>query len=373
MNQNNEDYFISPNFQFNDDYNPFQINFQEENYSFIKEIDDDYCISAKQNSFDEKMIPFKEKEKEIIYQDDKLNFEGSNYLAASPLKKEQNILDKVQEISFFDIGSTKTKVSAKMLGHKTKRDNNKIYEDLKIQFNEAIKITKNDNIFLGKTKNVLINEWNKRTFGRKRKSELDKGEHNKHSEDNMMRKIKTFFLNYCHNLLNKSIKNKDLQFLKLNSNISENLKKDFNLKLLNTTLRDLYYNSTISTKYKKKIFSSYDANKLIIQKIYKDKEEIETIKILNLTYKELLQVLTRNIRYINFELEKKIEGISILEDNEFKNINKFFNEIKNQEIKKNESKEVIDDYLNNIKDLCLNYEEWYLNKRGRNRTKKYIE
>ena len=212
MNQNNEDYFISPNFQFNDDYNPFQINFQEENYSFIKEIDDDYFISAKQNSFDEKIIPFKEKEKEIIYQDDKLNFEGSNYLAASPLKKEQNILDKVQEISFFDIGSTKTKVSAKMLGHKTKRDNNKIYEDLKIQFNEAIKITKNDNIFLGKTKNVLINEWNKRAFGRKRKSELDKGEHNKHSEDNMMRKIKTFFLNYCHNLLNKSIKNKDLQF-----------------------------------------------------------------------------------------------------------------------------------------------------------------
>ena len=43
-----------------------------------------------------------------------------------------------------------------------------------------------------------------------------------------MRKIKSNLLNYGHQKLNDSFENKKLYFLKLSSEINENLKKDYN-------------------------------------------------------------------------------------------------------------------------------------------------
>ena len=59
-----------------------------------------------------------------------------------------------------------------------------------------------------------------------------------------------------------------------------------------------------------------------------------------------------------------------MQSDEFNDINKFFNEIREQEINKNELLEDTDEYLNNVKNLCLNYEDWFNDKKGRNRKKK---
>ena len=49
-----------------------------------------------------------------------------------------------------------------------------------------------------------------------------------------MRKIKSNFLKYSHNRINDSFIDKNLQFLKLDSEINESLKKDYNEKLMAT-------------------------------------------------------------------------------------------------------------------------------------------
>ena len=203
--------------------------------------------------------------------------------------------------------------------------------------------------------------------GRKKKGESAESNHTKHSEDNMIRKIKSFFMHFIHDIVNKSFKNKNYQFLKLDSKISENLKKDFNLKLLDTKLKDLYEKSDISTKYRRQIKDSSDKNKFLIKIIYEENKEIETIKLLNLTLRELFNIFRRKIKNIDdLQLEMKINNIPLL-SNELDDVEKFFDEIKAQEIDKNEKNEDINEYLGKIEKLCKYYEEWFLIKKGRNR------
>ena len=181
-------------------------------------------------------------------------------------------------------------------------------------------------------------------------------------------------MEFCHKILNRSIKDRNLQFLKLNSKINENLKKDYNVELYQKKLQDLYENSPISSKYRKQIKECSNKNKMIVQELYAKKdEEIEAIKLLNLTYGELFRIFRKKIAGISPELENKIKDITLLQSNEFNDINKFFNEIRAQEINKKEPLEDINEYLNNVKNLCLTYEDWFNEKQGRNREKKKKE
>jgi hypothetical protein len=282
-----------------------------------------------------------ENENENEYPKDDIYEENDNFV--SEIKKENNIENKLVSDYRTKISNENTKMTTKTLGKKTKRTTNE---------------EEKTNNYKAKTS----------LQGRKKKEEKDKGNHTKFSEDNMMRKIKSYFLNFCHNLLNESISDKNLQFLKLNSLINENLKKEFNLNLLNTKIKDLYQFSKISSKYRKQAKEFADKNKYIIEKINEDNVEIQTIKILDLTYKELFNIFRRQILDINLDLKMKIKDITLLDNQKYKNINLFFDEIFRQEINKNETKENIDIYINNIKDLCMNYESWFLSKKGRNRT-----
>lgn len=191
------------------------------------------------------------------------------------------------------------------------------------------------------------NEKNKKQ-GRKNKNTVEKGDHTKFKEDNVMRKIKSNLLDYIHNSLNNSFRNKNNQFLKLNSDINENLKKDYNMKLLNTKINELYENSPISSKYRKQKEENKEHNKNLINKImyeFEDREQ-EVINRLDLTYKDLL--------------------------NEFRNkyLEQFLEKIKKEEKGKNESEENIKEYIHIIRDLCMKYEKWFESKNGRNRKKK---
>ena len=181
--------------------------------------------------------------------------------------------------------------------------------------------------------------------GRKAKDSLIKGNHNKHSEDNIMRKIKSNFFKYINEQLNRKVKNKNKMFLKLDSKISENLKRDYNISLMNQKIKNIYLNAKISSKYRTQRSTNYDLNIKIIEETYSGMEEMDVINTLELSYLDLFEKFRNNY------------------------LDQVLNHIRDEEEKKNESEKDINEYLEKIKKLCLNYEEWFKNKKGRNRTK----
>ena len=181
---------------------------------------------------------------------------------------------------------------------------------------------------------------NKNNRGRKKKDATYKGNHTKFTDDNMMRKIKCHFFNHINTRLNNSLIDKKESFLKLDNLINENLKKDFNMELMSKTIKDIYQNSKISNKYKNK---KNDSNKELVEKIYTENKEIETIKILDKTYYELFSELMQN------------------------NMDKFCNEIINKEEKNGLPHEQSSSFLEKMKILCINYKDWFERKRGRER------
>ena len=114
---------------------------------------------------------------------------------------------------------------------------------------------------------------------------------------------------------------------------------------MNQKIKDIYLNAKISSKYRTQQSINYDLNIKLIEEIYNGIEEMDAINTLELTYLDLFE------EYRNTYLDKVL------------------NHIRDEEEKKNESEKDINAYIEKIKNLCLNYEEWFKNKKGRNRTK----
>ena len=178
------------------------------------------------------------------------------------------------------------------------------------------------------------------SLGRKRKNEDRKVYHTKYRSDNMMRKIKTYFMNFLYNYLNKSLTFIHKRFLKISKKINENLRKDFNILLMQMTVREIFEQYGINGRYgeykKRK-----NINQALISEIYKKNEEIETIKILNSKYIDILRVLRT------------------------KYLEKFSSDLFEKEIKSGESIEDAEAYVNDLKELLYNYEDWFEKKSGR--------
>lgn len=179
---------------------------------------------------------------------------------------------------------------------------------------------------------------NKTSRGRKKKEVINKGNHTKFTDDNMMRKIKCHYFNHINNTLNDSLKNKTNLFLKLDNFINENLKKDYNMILMNKTIKDIYISSKISNKYKKK---NDENNKQLVEKIYLENIETETIKILEKTYLDLFTQL----------ISEKLD--------------EFCGEILKKEEKNGLPHEQANTFLDKMKNLCKDYKDWFDRKRGR--------
>ena len=214
--------------------------------------------------------------------------------------------------------------------------------------------TKTQKSILGKkTKRIEENtvttiKEKKQNLGRKKKEDKIKGNHTKHSEDNIMRKIKSKFLNYMNVIVNESIHDDDIKLLKLNSEINENLKKDYNMELMKTSLKKLYEESTISTKYRKQTKDDANINQKAIQRIYSlENSEKE---------KDVKNILDKNY-------------IDLFNDFKNKKLNDVLIEVREEEKNKGENKEEIELYLDKFKTLCMNYEVWFSEKKGRNRSK----
>ena len=179
-----------------------------------------------------------------------------------------------------------------------------------------------------------------KNLGRKRRSDEREASHTKYRSDNMMRKIKTYFMNFVNNYLNESLTFSHKSFLKINKKVSENLRKDFNTSLMQMTIKEIYEQHSINEKY-----SDYkrgrNINQALIKEIFTRNKDIETIKILNSKYIDLIIVLRTKF------------------------LDKFSSELIEKEIKLGEKKDDAVMYVNELKDLLINYEDWFEKKAGR--------
>ena len=208
------------------------------------------------------------------------------------------------------------------------------------------------NIFKEKKKQKpiikIIGRKKKRDVSRNGNDDYDNNKeyHSKMKEDNLIQKIKVVFVNSSMNFINKRHKNYKIKInqkyerlvYKIKSEFAQVIKKDENLKFLQTSIRDLF-SSDLSEKYSKQI---KDFNRNQIAQLYRDNKEKEVIEILDKTVNCLLNDYA--------EGKYKDEGFSLDID---------LNEIK-EKMEKNNEKNIynyIQEYEAKVKDFVNIFEK----------------
>lgn len=238
-----------------------------------------------------------------------------------------NCKPKIQSETLFLIEKNENKITKPT----TLTNQIKKAEDIKLPFALSIKPEENDN---NKPKKLLCKKRGRKNNNPEKKKKV---EHDKYSQDNMMRKIKTNLLDYIVNYLNESLEDKTFKFYKISSDISENLKKDFNIALMKRTLYDIFKKTKLSNKYRKKKHNNFNSS--LIDKIYKEKTEIKTIEILEKKYIEIINEIKEN------------------------NLKEFMEKIEEKE--KIDEAENFGIYIKSLEELFKDYENWFESKRGR--------
>ena len=231
----------------------------------------------------------------------------------------------------------------------------------------------------------------KKSLGRKRVIDEERSKlanHSKISDDNIMKKINSYFLESMRNWLNKSFidenglfqnikvrKKLKKIFLKIDPKlITINLKRETVINIMNMKFKDIFLKK-ISSKYMK---YKENENQKLIEDIYKYKNQPFTLFILELKFIEALNYFNGQnneddlkIFFLKNNFDKDIINQFI---NSFDRIDKFLKEIYDKEILYGNSKEEIEDYLQRISLLCLNYREWFEKKftRGESNKKKPV-
>ena len=258
-----------------------------------------------------------------------------------------------------------------------------IFPKLNISNEIKNKILKNENTLqkIEKFKKITTeNEFNSEEnfginkLGRKKLGDKSIRTHTKYSYDNAMKKIKSeifyyvlSFINIIFNAFidknkkkslfiityeNKKVYDNGFYLKPLNYKIIDNLKKDYNLNLLQMKLKD-FFSQSITPKFKKLSTSS---NKIILDEILKDENDDSLIcKALNLKFEEWLDFFTykKNIHILEqIEKEKNIE---------LPRTEKLLNKI---------GSENDDSYFLIFLFLLYNVKWWFYIKKGRNEISK---
>lgn len=190
---------------------------------------------------------------------------------------------------------------------------------------------------------------NKKGLGRKRKNSKDKGIHNKYSEDNILRKIKSTLLSYLYNFINFSIYSiyegnikkglfkRELKKINQSQVVDTRTNKEF----LHKTLKEIF-SDNISTKYS---YYSNDYNRNLIEELLNESDYEKRMKFKNLFSLTFLDCL------------KHFRG------------NKIFDELKGLESFNKYKKKFEDDeeYLYLFDYYISHFEEIIIKKRHRNR------
>ena len=210
-------------------------------------------------------------------------------------------------------------------------------------------------------------------------------EHSKLDDDNMIKKINSYYVENIRNWLNKSFVNENGKFETIESRkkakrplflkippkiITTNLRKETAIKIMNEKFKNIFSNE-ISQKYKK---IDKNHNKNLIDKIFQNYDQIYNRFILDLTFIELFNYFNGQKNMEDFKkyfLDKNFHECQINEFfNNFKKIDNFLLDIKNKEEKGNLSDEMIKEYAQRLSLLCLNYKEWFDKKYTRSQNKK---
>ena len=147
-------------------------------------------------------------------------------------------------------------------------------------------------------------------LGRIKKNSDKKGKHDKYKRDNIIRRFKVHLMNSIYEyinslfLINKNCENKRKIIKKLSSLDTKSICKKDNINWLNSSIRNVF-SKNITSKLLK---FNKDYNKKLIDLIYQQNKEIDVIKILNKTIREMWLV------YINDDVDKSYNGFSTLKD-----------------------------------------------------------
>ena len=112
------------------------------------------------------------------------------------------------------------------------------------------------------------------------------GKHTKYSLDNIIRKVKSRFINSALNYINTQFKNKNRKLLKIICNQSKEINRNKNILWLKNTMKNVFYED-ISNKANN---TNKNYNRELIDIIYKEKDEEKVIELLNLTVGEFMKL-----------------------------------------------------------------------------------
>ena len=185
-------------------------------------------------------------------------------------------------------------------------------------------------------------------LGRKIKGDTEEREHSKFKEDNQMRKIKSYFLKYIPDYVNSSLSFVHKRFLKIDKKVNQELKKDFNVELMDKKLKDIFIEFPICGRYSE-AKNGENHNAELIKEIYENNEETEAIEKLEQTYIQVLDSFRKN------------------------NLEKFRDDILNKEIKNGEKESRAKMYVNQLVKLLFNYESWFTDKSARGPKKSLLK
>ena len=183
----------------------------------------------------------------------------------------------------------------------------------------------------------------KKKTGRKPKTSIVRSIHTKYSRDNILRKIKVKFLSklisHINRIIMRKYNNKIKVLLPLKGSVSQNNTINFNQKLLNSKLKDVFINYEINGKFR---LYKENYNKQVIESIY-EKNIQELIEILEITFLDAFNI------FKNINESQKLNGMDKLD--------KVIEEIK--------MKESSEDYIDKFKNIAMNFETHYLDKIGK--------
>ena len=211
-------------------------------------------------------------------------------------------------------------------------------------------------------------------LGRKKKNSGEIGKHDKYAENNMIRKMKVIIKNDLLDFINSKIKKElnlsniiingkiykenEIKLLNIKQDQIKDTNVDFNLKFLNTKIKDIL-SEKISKNNRIKYPSNF--NDILINKIYHIKNGESITSILNMTFLECLKYYRKDEDIINDAKYSCLKGLE-----------KGFENLKDRLIQKNDEK-----YADMLIKLIKEFEEIYSKKKSRvkrvNKNKLIIE
>jgi hypothetical protein len=185
-----------------------------------------------------------------------------------------------------------------------------------------------------KNKSHLKNKLLKKKRGRKKLNDSDDNilivKHDRNSDDNLKRKVKTHFHNYIIALLNSKLKleqgKEKIKFVKINSEITQNITIEYNQNLFKKPIKDIVIQT--SEKYQNK-----NINRECINYIMSTESiNYEVINLLNKTYEDM---------YLNYYLKSTKDSFDSQPNESYEShkekLKKFGNEYLNRYIKNAEN------------------------------------